>query len=270
MQFVPRSGVLRSACKYHSQRLMSIPLKQLQKLVYSDQAKVLVCDLPNSGAKHFYSNLIISLEGEDALTNKSIHHKLAVPNGAANFNSQKKVLVNTMSTRLETYTKVLFHRHPLERLVDMYVSKEGFSHVNENSSDTMAAMGSYVQLLAMMNGSSDVNPRGEKKEWNMSFSQFVKYIIHSAGVSLNPWLSIYNTCMPCVYGYNTLIRWENREEESAKLINMLGINMKMPGYKTTDMTWPAYYESVDKADIRSLLHMYKYDMQIFNYTWPTV
>ena len=263
MQFEPRTGALTKHCKVKNMSEISIPLTRLQKLVFSDKAKLMICALPSSGYKTFFHRLISLVEGRIILTNnsKDIYHKITVGSGDS-YQAAKRGAYIRMSKRLENYTKVLFHRHPFDRLVDIYVSQEGFSRLTlNNTSDALAPLMSYVRLLKY-----DKNYPYRK----MSFNKFIKYVIHSARISLHPWRSLYDTCMPCVYGYDTIIGWENRHIETMRLVEKLGISWPSHGMPLSgsDRLWQNYYMSVDTKDIKILLNMYERDMQMFSYTWP--
>ena len=224
--------------------------------------------------------MVLLVEGADAITNKSRHHRLAVDHGGERYHLEKQNVMNTMARRLQTYTKVLFHRHPFERLVDMYVRKSGYTNLSTLSKDIIVPLFTYVRLLGLkkyphksQSNATSVQPQSDLPQWKMSFSNFIKYVIHNTLLSTHPWLSLHDTCMPCVYGYDTVISWDKRETQTLALIKKLKITWpktNLPIFKSHRRPWQKYYDSVDRGDIQSLLQMYGNDMDMFNYTWPTL
>ena len=87
----------------------------------------------------------------------------------------------------------------------------------------------------------------------MECHHFIRYVIHSAPLYVTPWLSLYDTCMPCLLDYDVIVNTKNREGEAQKLAEKLDLKLPTPLFNTTDVKRESFYDKINQKDINTLI-----------------
>ena len=239
-----------------------LPLRSLLAMGYADELRVLVCDVPYTGSNTWLSALTNGASNEYThMTNRKL---------SAGSKSTLKIKMDNIGLRMKSYQKVLVTRHPLERLVSIYlrVKAEDFYGSKPLRLDYMETLKSYVRLLQDRGSVSVV------AKFQFTFSQFIKFVGHSPAHFYH-WRGIYDTCLPCTIDYDLVAKFDWDEAKKEEFGKKLKLSNETALYKTlieqrSPKNWHSYYDSIDKHDIDILRELYKYEFDLFGYDWPVL
>ena len=165
--------------------------------------KILFCTIPKVSGTSWKKKLLamnsmqmyIHLEKQKNVKHMFINYLL------------KKYKVDTLNSNQDiknflNYTKIMFVREPVERLISAFHDK---FNPNQESNHYFKKFGREISVNYYGNGTdrSGVNHR------NVTFEQFVKYIVdlHSRNKTYKydeHWTSYYDLCLPCVIDYDII------------------------------------------------------------------
>ena len=101
------------------------------------------------------------------------------------------------------------------------------------------------------------------------------------------WLPYHLQCLPCHYQYTVTARLDTLVEDSAEILDTLGVDTRQVQYccvdcknqrlcrlplshvtqgNTSDTTVARYYSMIDRASLDRLYNIYRLDFLLFNYT----
>lgn len=163
---------------------------------------------------------------------------------------------------LSNYTKVMFTRHPLERLVSAYRDK--LLHSEPYYSTTIAN-----EIRAMFRK----NPNSSEK---VSFQEFVNFIMAKPPQNLDiHWKPMFLLCDPCNIHYDILGKYETLGLDSEHVLKAIGApeSLQYPSQKTyssekrtdSDITLE-YLRQLTSQQIEKIKKLYEMDFLLFNYT----
>uniref|UniRef100_A0A8C7E9V5 Carbohydrate sulfotransferase n=1 Tax=Nothoprocta perdicaria TaxID=30464 RepID=A0A8C7E9V5_NOTPE len=163
---------------------------------------------------------------------------------------------------LSNYTKVMFTRHPLERLVSAYRDK--LLHSEPFYSITVA---NEIRAMFRKNNNSS-----EK----VSFQEFVNFIITKQPNALDiHWKPMFLLCDPCNIHYDVLGKYETLGLDSEHVLKIIGApeSMHYPSLKryssekrtTGDITLE-YFRQLSSEQIEKIKKVYQLDFFLFNYS----
>ena len=168
---------------------------------------------------------------------------------------------------LKNYTKFMFVRHPLERLVSAYRDK--FEITNKWSGYFQKRFGSQILRLYRPSASKDIIRQGE----DVSFLEFVRFVLETRSMdNRNPhWDSYYSICHPCVINYDVIGKFESLEQDQQMIMRQV--------FKEKQFNFPArnvkdipskqllnnYYGNMTRNMFDDLLNFYKVDMDMYKY-----
>lgn len=162
--------------------------------------------------------------------------------------------------RLKNYTKVLFARHPLERVLSAY------RYAIENP--WMIKFKSWSDYFAKHYLQKD-------ELLGLTFADFVKCIIKDADMNRSPdvhWAPISKMCFPCDVTYDVIGTFDTLEEDSDYILKYIGVDwFHYPHSKTAGSTkrlMEQYYSTVSVNDIEKLWSLFKLDAELFGYVRP--
>ncbi|XP_072038175.1 carbohydrate sulfotransferase 14-like [Amphiura filiformis] len=162
--------------------------------------------------------------------------------------------------KLELYTKFIFSRDPLSRILSGYKDKF-VDHHN--------AVFSKMAQFIVKNYRTDSNTSP-----NITFTEFVRYLVDKAGHRTNVhWKPIHKQNFPCEIEYDIIGRLEDAHEDIPYVLKRVGIyNLtdygKGPPRKTSNDLIVKYYSQLPKDLLHTLYEIYEPDFTLFGYDMP--
>ena len=171
---------------------------------------------------------------------------------------------------LRNYLKVMFVRHPLERLLSAYRNKFTTSY-NEYFH---AHYGRKIVRLYRKKATRASLQKGN----DVKFHEFVKYLIdlRSSAEAVNAhWREYYKLCHPCVVNYDVIGKYETLDRDVDYVLKILGLDdtikfppkPKMKGPSTRELMASAF-QNITSEEIHQLWEMYAVDFTMFGYEYP--
>ncbi|XP_044261612.1 carbohydrate sulfotransferase 11-like isoform X3 [Tribolium madens] len=206
-----------------------------------------------------WKRILMVLTGVTSATNL-----IDIPGSVAhNENSTLKLsqLQNdTISNCVNTYTTFIMVRHPFERLLSAY----------RNKFET-----TYTQYFRIRYG-KDIIRKYRKNATktdletgrNVSFREFVLYILNGGATANEHWAPIYDLCQPCSLNYTFIGRYESLVEDARTLLDMIGApSLTFPYTKPSHTSYKLkkYFQQLSMNDIQRLYKQYEYDFKLFGY-----
>ncbi|XP_068432564.1 carbohydrate sulfotransferase 8-like [Clinocottus analis] len=265
---IARRQLMKEICaKYKSSISKTITAHHVKNLFVEDKYKLLYCQVPKAGCSNWKRTLIV-LAGLAANAQSIQHDTVHEGHYLRELNTfDRKGIMH----RLETYTKVLFVREPLERMVSAYRDK--FENPNNY----------YHSLFGkpiISKYRTNPSPEALKTGNGVTFKEFVQYLLdvhRPVGMDIH-WEQANQLCNPCLIDYDFIGKFENMEEESNFLLRLTGAppNVKLPSFKdrnpadkrtSTNIT-QKYFSQVSTLERQRIYDFYYTDYLMFNYTKP--
>ncbi|KAJ0056315.1 hypothetical protein NL108_004609 [Boleophthalmus pectinirostris] len=259
---------MRNMCaKYKSHTSRTITREHVRMIYVEDRYKLLYCEVPKAGCSNWKRTLMV-LAGiaSDArsLSHDTVHYK----------NHLKKLDsfdYSGIMRRLQTYTKVVFAREPMERLVSAYRDK--FENPNKHYH---TVYGRPIIAKYRTHPSPEALSSGD----GVTFTEFVQYLLdvhRPVGMDIH-WNLVDNLCHPCLIDYNFIGKFENMQEESNFLLRVMKAprNLTLPQFKdrnpkdqkTSSEITEKYFAQVSPWQRQRVYDFYYMDYQMFNYSKP--
>ena len=106
-----------------------------------------------------------------------------------------------------------------------------------------------------------------------TFREFVQYVTDTPWNQFNShWYPIYMLCMPCHIDYTIIGKMDTIETDSKNLFKALKINATLPHYHKSNANKSSphvktYFNTLDRDLLNKLVHMYKPDFYLFDYSY---
>ncbi|XP_038248047.1 carbohydrate sulfotransferase 9 isoform X1 [Dermochelys coriacea] len=266
-----RRYFLYDFCKKYSSenRLRTHLVRMVSRIYVEDRHKILYCEVPKAGCSN-WKRVLMVLNGL-ASSAYSISHD------AVHYGKHLKKLdsydLKGIQTRLNTYTKTIFVRDPMERLVSAFRDK--FEHPN---SYYHPVFGKAIIKKYRLNAREEALKTGS----GVKFEEFVRYLLDSqrpVGMDIH-WEQISKLCHPCLINYDFIGKFETLEEDANYFLQLIGApaDLKFPNFKDrhssderTNMEVVRQYLKELSGSERQLTYDFYYlDYLMFNYTMPIV
>eukprot|EP00061_Rhincodon_typus_P004672 g23145.t1 len=199
--------------------------QQVSRIWVEDRYRLLYCEVPKAGCSNWKRVLMVL--GGQAQTTAQIEHQAAhYSNSLRRLDSFDREGVRL---RLRTYTKLLFVREPLERLVSAFRDK--FERPNAYY---QPLFGSAIIARYRPNATVQAVRTGS----GVTFPEFVRYLLDPArplGMDIH-WEPASRLCSPCRIRYDFIGRFERLESEADTALRLLGAprNLRFPrGHPST-------------------------------------
>ncbi|XP_033122096.1 carbohydrate sulfotransferase 11-like isoform X2 [Anneissia japonica] len=241
-------------------------MKRRPNLLVNEEHKLVYCQTPKvatvswckifltfSGFKNYSEVVKMSVDEVAAAWKKHVPHLSHFP-----AEKQKKIM--------STYTKIMFVRNPLTRLLSAY-------------NDLLVAKNTSTgkQLRFQHRTSKDVltnfRPGNTSKSYDTTFRDFVKMIVSKTHYIRNiHWNNMHSVCYPCDIDYDVIGRLEDIENDSNYILKHVGAGFKFPKQTGIHFTNSSSYDKVRRSyatisdsDLQDLYQKYKYDYILFDY-----
>lgn len=229
------------------------------QLFVEHKHKFIYCEVPKVGCSNWKRTIFVLQSDLNAKADEIKHvdiHRTPLIKRLVSYPPalQKEFLSN--------YTKVMFTRHPLERLVSAYRDK--LLHSEPYYSITVAN-----EIRAMFRKNKDSSEK-------VSFQEFVNFITAKPPQDLDiHWKPMFLLCDPCNIHYDILGKYETLGLDSEHVLKTIGApeNLKYPSLKTyssekrtdSDITLE-YLRQLTSQQIEKIKKLYEMDFFLFNYT----
>ena len=171
--------------------------------------------------------------------------------------------------RLRHYFKVMFVRHPFERLLSAYINK----FTKTYNVYFHKRYGRRIVRRYRENASAQSLRRGN----DVTFSEFIQYVLdplttQSAEFNAH-WRPCYQLCMPCVVRYDYIGKYETLAQDVRNVLRTLNVShIHFPTYngsgtRTADLMQTAF-ASISHEQLHGLWKLYEVDFEMFGYTYP--
>lgn len=209
----------------------------------------------------------INVTKEDSLRSLNVHDELFLNQiGLRYLNTYP---LEDIRSRMNTYFKFMFVRHPLERLLSAYIEK--FTIYNKWTQHFQRKYGRKIVRLFRKNPTNEALARGH----DVTFAEFAKYVSRRSlsGKALNPhWASYFDLCHPCSIKYDFVGKFESFDRDSAHILGKISGDkcprafptIKPAGAATREVMHK-YYNTVSKKDLSRLIQAYLPDFMMFGY-----
>lgn len=263
-----RRKLVKEICaKYKSNISKTITRHHVKHLYVEDKYMLLYCQVPKAGCSNWKRTLMV-LAGQ-APDAQSIKHD------TVHYGHHLKTLDSFthqgIMHRLETYTKIMFVREPLERMVSAYRDK--FENPNNYYH---SLFGKPIISKYRANPSQAALKTGS----GVTFKEFVQYLLdvhRPVGMDIH-WEQVNQLCNPCLIDYDFIGKFENMDGESNFVLRRTGAppNVTVPSFKdrnpsdtrTSMQLTQKYFSQVGMLEKQRVYDFYYMDYLMFNYSKP--
>ncbi|XP_054627380.1 carbohydrate sulfotransferase 8-like isoform X2 [Dunckerocampus dactyliophorus] len=262
-----RQQLMKKMCAKYKSSISKTVMSQLLNNIYvEDKSKLLYCQVPKVGCSNWKRTLMVL--GGQASDPQGILHEVA---HSGRLKTLKSFGQQGIEWRLKTYTKVMFVREPLERMVSAYRDK--FENPNEYYH---TLFGKPIISKYRVNASRSALDSGD----GVTFQEFVQYLLdvhRPVGMDIH-WETANQLCNPCHIDYDFIGKFENMDDESNLVLRLVGAppNVTLPTFKdrnpadkrTSSEITQKYFAQVSTAQRQRVYDFYYKDYLMFNYSKP--
>ncbi|XP_077050806.1 carbohydrate sulfotransferase 8 isoform X2 [Siphateles boraxobius] len=263
-----RRRIVREVCgKYRSNISRTITPHHVSRIYVEDRHKLLYCEVPKAGCSN-WKRVLMVLAGVANSTREINHVSVHYDNHLKRLDSFDR---QGISKRLETYTKVLFVREPMERLVsafrDKFESPNSYYH---------PVFGKPIISKYRVNASQSALKTGS----GVTFREFIHYLLdvhRPVGMDIH-WEATNQLCSPCHLHYDFIGKVETLEEDANFVLRKIGApeNLTYPSFKdgnpkaarTSTQITQHYFSQLNASERQRAYDFYYMDYLMFNYSKP--
>lgn len=177
------------------------------------------------------------------------------------------------------YKKLIFVRHPFERLVSAYYSKLARGNKTENNPDPITKDTTEYPLIVGTKIIQKYRPNATKlsleKGHDVTIPEFVSYVIDEwAERDKKPvdehWRSQVDLCHPCSIKYDIIGKYETMEQDVDYLLRQLEENELNQFFKSnepysTSSLVEHFLNQLSSRQLNDLYRIYQEDLDVFGY-----
>ncbi|XP_051511996.1 carbohydrate sulfotransferase 8-like isoform X1 [Myxocyprinus asiaticus] len=263
-----RRRLIREVCaKYRSNISRTIMPHHVARIYVEDRHKLLYCEVPKAGCSN-WKRVLMVLAGVANSTS-------GIDNGFVHNSNQLKRLDyfdrKGITERLKTYTKILFIREPLERLVSAYRDKFESPNVYYHP-----VFGKHIIARYRVNASKEALKTGS----GVTFQEFIKYLLdvhRPVGMDIH-WEPANQLCNPCHVEYDFIGKADTMGEDANLFLRSIGApaDLEYPTLKdgnpkaarTSVEIMQQYFANLTVSERQRAYDFYYMDYLMFNYSKP--
>ncbi|XP_051994218.1 carbohydrate sulfotransferase 12-like [Xyrauchen texanus] len=261
-----------------------IPKQALDHLIVDDRHGVIYCFVPKVACTNWKRIMIVLSQNLKTSDGASYRDPLTItaefshsPTHHLTFNKFQRrfgrASRHLMLQKLKNYTKFLFVRDPIVRLMSAFRNK--FAQPNEDFYKQFGTimLQQYANLSTPPGSAQEAFAAGIRP----SFLNFVKYLLDADTEKKEPfnehWQQVYRLCHPCQIEYDFVGKLETLDEDAEHLLKILGIDNQIkfpPGFRNrTSANWEQeWFANISLDDRRKLYKLYEPDFKLFGYDKP--
>lgn len=240
---------------------------RLSNVYVEERSRLLYCSVPKVGCSN-WKRVLMVLAGNAASAPDITHQTAHQANKLRRLSTYNRTEIEH---RLNTYTKVVFTREPLQRLVaafrDKFQNPEKYFH---------GFFGRAIIRKYRPNAKSNDLRTGD----GVTFKEFVQYLLDErrpVGLDIH-WLPVDELCSPCLLHYNLLGKMETVKEDADFVLRsiMAPGNVTYPDFKdrnpqderTSMNITQQYFAQLSPNQRQKVYDFYRMDYLMFNYPKP--
>ncbi|XP_066255510.1 carbohydrate sulfotransferase 11-like isoform X1 [Euwallacea similis] len=235
-------------------------VSQLSHILVDHDHKLLYCYVPKVACTN-WKRVMMVLTGQSNVTNL-----VDIPSNIAHANSStirlSELPESEINKILSEYTLFLIVRHPFERLLSAYRNK--FEDNITSSRYFQARYGKHIIKKYRPTATIADQNSGD----NVSFAEFVTYLLNE-GVDTNEhWTPIYDLCLPCQLNYTFIGHYETLSQDAQTILDMVGAPPVVFPVTRAGHTKDKLKEYFQQLSIFTIEHLYKNylsDFKLFGY-----
>ncbi|KAB1258329.1 Carbohydrate sulfotransferase 9 [Camelus dromedarius] len=194
----------------------------MARIYVEDKHKILYCEVPKAGCSN-WKRVLMVLSGlapsADNISHDAVHY-------GKHLKKLDSFDLKGIHIRLNTYTKAVFVRDPMERLVSAFRDK--FEHPN---SYYHPVFGKAIIKKYRPNACEEALNNGS----GVKFKEFIHYLLDShrpVGMDIH-WEKVSKLCYPCLISYDFVGKFETLEEDANYFLQLIGApkELKFPNFK---------------------------------------
>ncbi|TSK38378.1 Carbohydrate sulfotransferase 8 [Bagarius yarrelli] len=262
-----RRRLIKEVCGKYQNISRTITPHQVSRIYVEDRHKLLYCEVPKAGCSN-WKRVLMVLAGVASSTHKINHDTVHYSNHLTRLDSLAR---HAVSERLRSYTKVLFIREPMERLVsafrDKFESPNSYYH---------PVFGKPIISKYRVNASKSALRTGS----GVTFQEFIRYLLdvhRPIGMDIH-WEPVSQLCSPCLLDYDFIGKLETIESEANFLLRKVGApkNLTFPSFKdrnpeavrTSKHLAQRYFTQLSASERQKVYDFFYMDYLMFNYSKP--
>ncbi|XP_050499921.1 carbohydrate sulfotransferase 11-like isoform X1 [Diabrotica virgifera virgifera] len=235
-------------------------VNKLDHILVDHNHKLLYCYVPKVACTN-WKRVMMVLTGESNTTNP-----IQISASAAHLDNSTLKLsqLNLMEVKecLRDYTLFLVARHPFERLLSAYQNK--FLDNSPNNKYFKLRYGKHIIGKYRQHPSKEDLQTGA----NVTFREFIQYLIKEGVRTNEHWAPIYDLCLPCTLNYTFISHYETINDDSSTILRMVKApNLLFPvtRSKRTKDNLRFYFQQLSIYEIEFLYKLYEADFKLFGY-----
>ncbi|XP_007433737.1 carbohydrate sulfotransferase 9-like [Python bivittatus] len=229
-----------------------------RQLFVDENYKFIYCEVPKVGCsiwKKIVLLLTLNLSRDVFEVNQDEIHKTNLLKRLSSYPSKQQ------QELLNSFTKVMITRHPLERLVSAYRDK--FLHLEPYYSITVA---NEIKALFRKN---------KNLTGNVTFQEFVNFVVTRDTKHLDiHWKPMFQLCDPCNIHYDILGKYETLDQDVSHVLSRIKApqrvrypNSKLYTERTNKDITTQYLKKLNWDQIQKITDVYQMDFSLFNYSF---
>ncbi|XP_067121617.1 carbohydrate sulfotransferase 11-like isoform X2 [Centruroides vittatus] len=195
----------------------------------------------------------------------SLPHNFSVSTNSSAFHSEANEVFKRISPLLypkyilRRYYKVMFVRHPFDRLVSAFRDK-----AEKSRKEKLYFYEKYWDPIMKKYRSSDKLDDNSKP----TFREFTRYLLETNPSHYdNHWAFYWSRCEPCLVQYDFIGKLESAQEDFWQVSRKLDIDYLPFKVKKEDrFTNRNYFYNLTAEELSKLYSLYKLDFELFDYT----
>ncbi|XP_061468785.1 carbohydrate sulfotransferase 9-like [Rhineura floridana] len=258
-----RKDSLHSTCTKGNFSERKLKPSVARQLFVDESHRFIYCEVPKVGCSNWKKILLLltlNLSRDPFEVNQDTIHTTNLLKRLSSypFDQQAKLLNNC--------TKVMFTRHPLERLVSAYRDK--LLHSDEPYYVSVAK-----EIKTLFGG-------GQHTSEEVTFQEFVNFIVTRTPNYLDiHWKPMFMLCDPCNIHYDILGKYETLGEDAEHVLQRIGApkDFHYPDFKrygseerTNSNITLKFFRELSKDQIQKLKVLFQMDFSSFNYSSETL
>ncbi|CAG9767762.1 unnamed protein product [Ceutorhynchus assimilis] len=235
-------------------------VSKLSHILVDHSHKLLYCYVPKVACTN-WKRVMMVLTGQSNASNL-----VSIPASEAHFNGSTIRLSQLPEAEIKQvlyeYTLFLIARHPFERLLSAYRNK--FTDNIPSSKYFQARYGKHIiKKYRSAATESDLDSGA-----NVSFPEFVTYLLNEGVDSNEHWAPIYDLCLPCTLNYTFIGHYETLAQDSKTILEMVDAPPIVFPVTRAGHTRDKLREYFQQLSIFNIEHLYKKylpDFKLFGY-----